>query len=59
MVDQWFEARSGQTKGNDIGTCCFSVKHGALRSKSKDGLTRNQNNVPEWRDMSKHRLLFQ
>ena len=30
----------------------FSAKHAALRRKGKDGLTRNQDNVPEWSDMS-------
>ena len=43
----------------NIGTCCFSAKHTALRRKSKDWLTRNQNNVSEWSDMSTCRLLFQ
>ena len=28
-----------------IGISCFSAKHTALRSKSKDWLTQNQNNV--------------
>jgi len=31
--------------------CCFSAKHAALRSKSKDWLARNQDNVSEWSDM--------
>jgi hypothetical protein len=31
----------------------------ALRSKSKDWLARNQNNVSEWSDMFTHGLLFQ
>ena len=35
-----------------IGIGCFSTKHGELRSKSKDWLARNQNNVSEWVDMS-------
>ena len=42
-----------------IGICCFSAKQAALRSKSKDGLARNQNNVSEWSDMSSRGLLFQ
>jgi hypothetical protein len=42
----------GQTKDYKIGICCFSTKHAALRSKSKDWLARNQNNVSEWSDMS-------
>ena len=42
-----------------IGICCFSAKHAALRSKSKDRLARNQNNMSEWSDMSISGLLFQ
>ena len=59
VVDCGFEPRSGQTKDFKIGICCFSAKHAALRSKSKDQLARNQNNVSEWSDMSIRRLLFQ
>jgi len=58
-VDLGFEPRSGQTKDYKIGICCFSTKHAALRRKSKDWLTRNQNNVPDWEDMSICGLLFQ
>ena len=47
-VDHGFEPRSGQTKDYKIGVCCFSAKHASLRSKSKDWLARNQNNVSEW-----------
>ena len=54
-VDRGFEPRSGQTKYK-IGICCFSVKHAALRSKSKDWLARNQNNVSEWSNISTHGL---
>ena len=50
-VDRGFEPRSGQTKDYEIGICYFSAKHAALRSKSKDWLTRNQDNVSEWSDM--------
>jgi hypothetical protein len=57
-VDHAFESRSGQTKDYKIGICCFSAKHAALRSKRKDGLARNQDNVSEWSDMSIRRLLF-
>ena len=60
VVDRGFEPRSGQTKDYEIGICCFSAKHAALRRKSKDWLARNQNNVSEWSDMSSTRgLLFQ
>ena len=34
-VDRGFEPRSGQTKDNNIGVCCFSAKYAALRRKSK------------------------
>jgi hypothetical protein len=59
VVDRGFEPRSGQTKDNKIGICCFSAKHVALKRKSKDRLTQNQNNVFEWGDMSIRGLLFQ
>jgi hypothetical protein len=58
-VDCEFELRSGHTKDNEIGICCFSAKYAALKGKSKDWLARNQNNVSEWSDMSTHVLLFQ
>jgi hypothetical protein len=58
-VDNGFESRSGQTKDYHIGICCFSVKHEALRRKSKCWMARNQDNVSEWSDMSIHGLLFQ
>ena len=59
VVDHGFEPRSGQSKDYEIGVCCFSAKHAALRRKSKGWLARNQVNVFEWGDMSIHRLLFQ
>ena len=45
--DRGFEPGSGQNKGYKIGICCISVKHVALRRKSKDWLAWNQNNVSE------------
>ena len=57
-VDCGFEPRSGQTKDYKIGICCFSSKHAALRRKRKDWLTRNQDNVLEWSEMSIRGLLF-
>ena len=50
---------SGQTKDNKIRLCCFPGKHAALRSKNKDWLARNHNNVSDWSDMSTRGLLFQ
>ena len=58
-VDRGFEPRSSQTKYYKIGICCFPAKQAALRSKNKDWLTQNQNNVSEWSDMSTRGLLFQ
>jgi hypothetical protein len=39
--------------------CCFSAKHAALNSMSKDWLAQNKDNVSEWSDMSTRGLLFQ
>ena len=58
-VDHGFDSRSGQTKDYEIGICCFSTKHAALRRKSNDWLARNQNNVSQWSDMYIRGLLFQ
>jgi hypothetical protein len=58
-VDRGFESRSGQPKDYNIGICCFSAKHAALRTKSKDWLARNPDNVSEWVSISIGRLLFQ
>ena len=59
VVDHGLQLRSGQTEDDKIGICCFSAKHAALRRKSKDWFVQNQDNVPEWGDMSIHGLLFQ
>ena len=58
-VDCMFEPRLGKTKDYKIGICCSSTKHAALRTKSKDWLAQNQDNMSEWGDMSIHGLLFQ
>ena len=42
-----------------IGICCFSAKHEALWSKSKDCLPLNRDDVSQWSDMSTRGLLFQ
>ena len=54
MVD----ARSGQTKEYKSSIVCFSTRHASLRSKNNNWLTRNQDNVSEWSDMSTRGLLF-
>ena len=33
--------RLSQIKGYEIGICCFSAKHAAVRSKRNDWLSRN------------------
>jgi hypothetical protein len=38
VVDCGFEHRLDQTKDYEIGICCCSAKHAALRRKSKDWL---------------------
>ncbi len=58
-VYRGFEPRSDQTKDYDIGFCCFSDKHAALRRENKSWLARNQDNVSEWSDMCINGLLFQ
>ena len=58
-VDRRFETRSSSTQGYKIGICCFSGKHSTLRRKSKDWLSRNQNNMSECVDMSSRGLLSQ
>jgi len=49
-VDRVFEHKSAQAKLYENDICCFSAKHIALRSKNKDWLSQNQNNVSEWCD---------
>ena len=44
-VDRGFEPRWGQMKDYKISICCFRTKHTALRSKRKDCLTLNRDNV--------------
>ena len=52
VIDRGFQPRAVQTKNYKIGVCCFSAKHTALRSKNKDWLAWNQDNVSELSDMS-------
>jgi hypothetical protein len=59
VVDRGFAPQSVLPKDYAIGICRFSAKHAVLRRTSKDWLTRNQNNVSEWSDMSTRGLLFQ
>ena len=58
-VERLIESRSVQTKVSEIGIFCVSAKHGSLRRKSKDLLTRNLDNVSEWGDISIRELLYQ
>ena len=58
VVDRGFELQSGRTKDYEIDIYCFSSKYAALKNKSKDWLSRNQDNVTEWNDMCTRGLLF-
>ena len=58
VVERGFQPQFGQAKDYKIAICCFSAKRAALRSKSKDWLPRNQDNVYEWRIKSTPGLLF-
>jgi hypothetical protein len=58
-VDRGVEPRSGQTKGCEIGICCFSTKYATLRRKNKDWLAPDQDNVSELDALSNRGLLFQ
>jgi hypothetical protein len=59
VVDHWFESWLDQTKDYKIGISWDSSKHATLRSKSKDWLAQNQNDVFEWGNMSNRGVLFQ
>lgn len=59
QVRSWFEPWSGQVEGHKMGISCFFSKYTALRRKSKDGLSQNQNKLSKWSGMSTGRLLFQ
>jgi hypothetical protein len=56
-VDREFEPQTGQIKDYNIGICCFSAMYAELKSKTKDWLAQNQDNVSDWSDM--WQLLFQ
>jgi hypothetical protein len=56
VVDRGLKPGSARAKDYKIGMCCFSDKKAAFRRKSRNWLVRNQNNVPEWGDMSKKNL---
>jgi hypothetical protein len=58
-VDRGFVPRSYKTTDDNIGMCCFSSKHSELRSKSKDLLARNLDNLSEVSDIYTRGLLFQ
>ena len=59
VVDLWFESHSCQLKTKIGIICCFLDTRVVLRSKIKDGLAWNPDNVCEWGDMSIHGLFCQ
>ena len=58
-VDRGFRHWSDQTNNYTISMGCFTAKHEAFTSQSKDGLARKQDKVLEWRDMHTRELLCQ
>jgi hypothetical protein len=48
--------QTGQIKDSKFGICCFSSKHASLRSKNKDWLAQNRDNVSKWSDFMKIKL---
>ena len=50
--------REVYAKDYSLHICCFSTKHIELKSKSKDWLTRNQDDVSNWSSMSTWGPLF-
>jgi len=51
-VDHGFGPRLGKTKNYKIlYNCYFSTKHSTFRTKSKDCLDRNRDNVSKWSDI--------
>jgi hypothetical protein len=52
VVNRDFGPRSGQTKDYKIDICCLFAKLVSLRSKSKDWLAWNQDNVSKGSDIS-------
>ena len=58
VVDRGYEQLSCQAKDFETDICCCSDNKAAFSSKSKYWLVLNQDNVPEWIDMSTYRLLF-
>ena len=55
---KWDHIWSYPTKDYNIDICCFSANHAALRTKNKDWLDLNLDNVSEWNDKSTCGLLF-
>jgi hypothetical protein len=58
-VDCGFKLWAGLTKDDNIGICWFSARYTAPRSKGKDWLAQNQNNMSELSEMSTRELLCQ
>jgi hypothetical protein len=46
-----FKPWLSQIKDHEVGICCFYFKHAAYRSKSKDWMALNQDNVSNWSNM--------
>jgi hypothetical protein len=55
----WDRAPVRSSQKYKICICFFSAKPATLKGKNKDWLSRKQDNVSEWDDMSVRGLLFQ
>ena len=53
------DRESRQNKDYKIDIWYLSVQHAVLRSKNKEWLAQNQDNIFEWYDMTTRRLLCQ
>ena len=58
-VNRGFETPGQVKPKTEIGICCFSAKHEALKRKSKVWLDQKQDIESEWGNMSTGRMLFQ
>ena len=58
-VNSGFETPGQVKPKTEIGICCFSAKHEALKRKIKDWLDQKQDNESEWGNMSTGKMLFQ
>ena len=52
QLHRWCNGRLDQIKDYEIGICCFSTMHAALKRKSKDWMAQIRDTVSEYGDVS-------